>query len=264
VTEESNQAASGPDPAHQTMREMLWSYVLGHLRGEEAAACRAHLEECAACRAELAELGSLTALLARLDQTSVEALPPAPPPSLIAAIREQIIAERAAAAAPVTPVTLVTPADQPAPVDASTEAQLRRTSRWRVMVAAAAVIAVVGVGGGVVGRNTGPELPTVPREDIALAPVAGGAGADVQIVDAFLVNHTWGVEMRIEASGFARGKVFRAAFRDERGRWVPAGEFIGVGADSMVCNLQAAALREDVTEVAVMNAKGTIVASATL
>ncbi len=55
-----------------------------------------------------------------------------------------------------------------------------------------------------------------------------------------------------------------AAFRLSSGDLVPAGEFIGVGSGEMTCNLQSAALREDVTEVLVTDTSGQAVLSSPL
>ena len=86
----------------------------------------------------------------------------------------------------------------------------------------------------------------------------------VDVESADLVAHTWGVELRIEATGFAAGETFRATFRTDDGELVPAGEFRGVGTDPMTCFLQSATLREDVTQVLVTDESGQTVLSSDL
>jgi hypothetical protein len=101
----------------------------------------------------------------------------------------------------------------------------------------------------------------VPTEAISLE-VAQDDAVDVESAD--LVAHTWGVELRIVAAGFAEGETFRAAFRTEDGTLVPAGEFLGVGTNPMTCFLQSATLREDVTQVLVTDDTGHTVLSSDL
>lgn len=131
----------------------------------------------------------------------------------------------------------------------------------RIALVAATLVAVA-LAGGVVGRTTAPEEPAVPLEAVTLE-VAPSSGLAVE--SAGVVPHTWGVELRIVAQGFADGETFRAAFRERgSGRLTPAGRFIGTGPRPAVCNLQSALLRDDVTEVVVMDASGSIVLSADL
>ncbi|NYG54884.1 zf-HC2 domain-containing protein [Nocardioides perillae] len=283
---------------HRRLREELGALALGHLAEAEAAALRAHVDGCAECRAELAELAPVADLLGRVDPARVAA-PPHPPADLGARIRAAVAAERAAGEPPATTrghaapaatpaaTTAATPAATPAVTPAATSAVgddpddadrvarpvVRRLggsahpaaarggwARRPALVAAAAALVALG-GGVVVGRATAPE-PEVPREVVALQEVRD---TPVEVAEAVLVPHTWGVEMRMVAAGFAEGRTFRAAFRDARtGRLRPAGAFLGTGAATMVCNLQAAVLREDVSEVVVTDAGGEVVLTAAL
>lgn len=227
------------DPAHQLLREMLGAYALGQLDDDEQLRVRQHLDGCTGCRAELAEIEPLRALLATVDP-DVFALPPAPPPGLGQAIRASVAAQRQQEEA-----------DELA--RRREERRRRRTTRIRVGAGAAALVVVsAGVGLGV-GRATAPEVPVVPTEVIALELVRGSS---LDIDDAVLIDHTWGVELRFVGSGFPEGETFRASFLDDAGVWVPAGEFRGIGAAEMTCNLQSATLREDVTRVRVTDAAG--------
>lgn len=232
------------DP-HQRLRELLGAHALGHLGPGEDAALRAHLDGCAACRAELAEIAPLREALAGVDPDRL-ASPPSPPPGLGEEVRRRVAAERAEQRG-----------DDLARRRSDRAAGTARRARG-VAVAAAAVL-VVGAGGLLLGRATAPAPPAVPYEAVALQVVGED---DVVVDEAGLVPHTWGVELRVRASGFDRGEVYRAAFVDEAGRSTPAGEFLGTGAQEMVCNLQAALLRDDAARVVVTDADGSTVLEA--
>lgn len=235
------------EPVHQTLRELLGAYALGQLDADEQTRLRHHLDGCATCRAELAEIAPLRSLLATVDP-DVFALPPAPPPGLGQAIRESVAAQRH-----------TRESDE---LEARrTQARRRRTTRLRTGAVAAALVVVATGSGLALGRATAPEVPAVPTEVISLEPLQD-QGLDID--SAVLVDHTWGVELRFVGAGFSEGETFRAAFLDDAGVWVPAGEFRGIGAASMTCNLQSATLREDVTRVRVTDAEGRPVMEAEL
>lgn len=229
---------------HQSLREMLGAYALGHLDPAEAERVDAHLDGCATCRTDLHDILPVARRLDDLDPAGFEA-PPMPPADLAERIRAQVALESGARA-----------------VDDL--AGRRRRHQVGPMVAAAAVLVALLVGGalgGWVGRTTAPTAAPVPSEPISLS---GARAAGVTVESADLVAHTWGVELRIRAAGFADGKIFTAAFRTKDGALTPAGEFRGVGADSMTCFLQSAALREDVTQVVVTDQRGRTVLTSSL
>lgn len=238
-----------PDDAdHRAMRELLGSYALGHLGDAEADALRAHLDGCAACRSDLEELLPVARALDAVDVRAFTDDPAPLPPTLGEGVRRAVAAARADRDADEL--------DQ----RRAARAAGRRHRRVQLLSAAAAFVVALGVGGAV-GRATAPEPPVVPKEAISLE--IGDADA-VSVESADLVAHTWGVELRIVAAGFAEGETFRAAFRTDDGTLVPAGEFRGVGDDPMTCFLQSATLREDVTQVVVTDAGGRTVLSSDL
>lgn len=235
------------DDGHRELRELLGSYASGHLPGAEADRVRAHLDGCAECRAELDGLVSVARALRGVDVSSFT--DPAPvPPGLGEGVRRAVAQAR-----------VDHDADELGRRRAAAVAR-RRRSRLRLLGAAAAVVVALGVGGAV-GRATAPEPPQPPLEAISMEV---GADQEVSVESADLVAHTWGVELRIVAVGFAEGETFQAAFRTDDGRLVPAGEFIGVGSSPMTCFLQSAALRGDVTQVVVTGAGGRTVLSSDL
>lgn len=232
---------------HRGLRELLGPFALGHLSGSEHDRVRAHLDGCAECRAELEDLLPVARALDAVDARAFTDDPAPLPPTLGEGVRRAVADARR-----------TRDADELGRRRVETLAA-RRRSRTRLLGAAAALVVAAGVGGAV-GRATAPEPPAVPAEAISLQVDE----QQVSVESADLVAHTWGVELRIVAAGFAEGETFRAAFRTDDGTLVPAGEFRGVGDDPMTCFLQSATLREDVTQVLVTDAGGRTVLSSDL
>ncbi len=214
--------------AHRELREMLGAYALGHLDPDERARVLAHLDGCPACRAELADISPLAGRLAAVDPAALDETP-APPPDLGARILARIAEEER----------------QVVPLH-------RARARRRVL--AAAGIAGVAAAGGAVGWLVRPVPDPLPLEPVALEEIAPGLD-----VSADLVPHTWGVEVQLAGTGFADGEVFRVAVTDDDGRAVSAGEFVGVGARPMRCNLNSSVLRDDAVAFEVFDADGVVV-----
>ena len=78
---------------------------------------------------------------------------------------------------------------------------------------------------------------------------------------ADLVAHTWGVEVKLRATGFLAGDRYRVTVLGTGGRRFPAGEFVGTGAKEMLCNLNSSVMRERARGFVVRDATGTVVAS---
>ena len=222
-----------PRDAHRGLREQLGVYALGHGTADERAAVRAHLDGCTSCRGELAELTPLAGRLADVDPDRLDDLP-GPPPEL----GDAVLARIAAAG--------------PRPADLA--ARRTRRTRWAA-AAAAAVIAAAAFGVGWLSR---PLPPAPPLEPVAVEVAADGVRATADVVP-----HTWGVEVKLSGAGFAAGQVYRLSVRDEAGNEVPAGEFLGVGAQQLDCNLNSSVLREDATGFEVVDAAGAVVLTST-
>jgi anti-sigma-K factor RskA len=212
----------GPD--HEAVRVLVGPYLLGQLDPEEARALEEHLDTCAACRTDLAEL--------------------TPVAGALAAVRGR------------APVLAEPPADLLDRVGAAVATEHRRGRRpgpWRTVGVAAAAAAVA-----VVVTLTGVRLTEPPPQPFEAVPVAVGASGVT--ASAGVVPHTWGVEVRLTASGFEAGDRYRVVVLGDDGRTYPAGEFVGTGSRPMVCNLNSSVLRADATGFEVLDADGTVLA----
>ncbi|WP_049572385.1 anti-sigma factor [Nocardiopsis sp. SBT366] len=198
--------------SHRGVRDLLGAYALDMLGPDQRAAVSAHLDGCAECRAELDFVAPAAELLPLADPDRLSELP-APPPEL----GERIVAGVRAEHVP--------------------HARGRRARR---LLAACAVTLLVGVGAGVVAGHAFFAPEPVPLEGVATTVHEAGVDAEAE-----LIPHTWGVEIRLTGTGFEEGRTYRATLLDATGGEHPAGEFVGVGADPMVCNLNSALLRED-------------------
>ena len=109
-------------------------------------------------------------------------------------------------------------------------------------------------------NRDGPVPAAVPRETVALRAEQPGIG----VTSAVLIPHTWGLEVTFTMTGFGPGQRYRAVAVDRGGRRLPAGEFLGVSGRPVVCNMQAALLRDDARGFLVLDEQGRTVAAADL
>ncbi len=214
--------------SHRETRDLLGAYALGLLDPDQRAAVSAHVDGCAGCRAELDFVAPAAELLPLADPDRVGEQP-SPPPELGERIIAKVRADR-------TPRV--------------------RTPRVRGLVAACAAALLVGVCAGVLAGHTAFAPDPVPLENVATTVHDGRVEAEAE-----LVPHTWGVEIRLTGTGFTEGRTYRAALFDEDGGTHPAGEFVGVGGDPMVCNLNSALLREDAVGFEITDERGEPVVS---
>ncbi|ADB32969.1 putative transmembrane anti-sigma factor [Kribbella flavida DSM 17836] len=214
---------------HRALREQLGAFALGHLPPAERTGLQAHLDGCPDCRAELASIAALAEPLRLADPDRVGAEPAAPPAwleqSILAAVR--------------------------------TEPRRRRTVGRR-MLAAAAVL-VIGAGGVALGYESAPRPPHIPLEPVAVAASAPGLRSSADVVP-----HTWGMEIKLTATGFTTGRTYRVVVVTTDGRTAPAGEFIGIGEREMHCNLNSSVLRPDARQFRVLDPSGRSVVTGTL
>ena len=213
---------------HSTLREMLGAFSLGHLSEAEATAVQAHLDGCADCRRDLAEIAPLAQSLTHVSAERVSEVA-SPDPELGRRIAAAVAVERA---------------------------QHRRRARSRrSLLVAAAVLAVAAVGGvGVAIGNavsSPPAAPAVPIEAVDVASRMDGVTAS-----AGVVAHTWGVEIKLEAVGLAAGDTYDVVVVTADGQRRSAGAFVGVGAETMNCNLNSDVLRPDAVGFQVLDDSG--------
>lgn len=104
-----------------------------------------------------------------------------------------------------------------------------------------------------------PEVTGPPMEPVAFSEAPAGVEAEASLID-----HTWGTETVLVASGLEDGETYRLTLRDEDGEAVPSGAFIGTGERPLECRMNAALLREDATGLEVRTAEGELVLEADL
>lgn len=212
---------------HGHVRASLGAYVLSMLPAAEAAEVEQHVAGCADCRREVDELAPTAALLGELREAPAPAGVPLP-----VDLGDRVV--RAVA-------------DEGA---ASRRPSVRSALLAAVAGAAAAVVLVVGLT--VVGPD---DTDEVPLEAVSVSVSRPGLDAAADLVD-----HTWGLEVKLSATGFADGRRFRVEVLGADGRRYPAGEFVGTGDRPMTCNLSSAVLREDATGFVVRDTRGRVVA----
>lgn len=218
------------DPSHQDLRIALGPYVLGQLEETEATEVRSHVESCSQCQAELAELTPVARLLGVARPAVALDSPSQPPPDLGQRIEEQIEV-------------------------LDTEDRRRRLLRGGALAAAglAAVLLAFFVGLRIAPSDS-PPVANLPLESVEVGQAMPGVVADVDIV-----AHSWGVEVKLRATGFVAGKSYDVSVLSADGTQHSAGEFVGTGDQEMTCNLNSSVLRDEATGFEVRNAQGRVV-----
>ncbi|MGQ0575632.1 MAG: anti-sigma factor family protein [Pseudonocardia sp.] len=235
---------------HRLLREQVGAYALGQLDGAPWQAVHDHLATCAACRAEHDELAPVADLLsvARDRIGPVDPLDPGadgPPlsPELLAQVRAGGSQARSARRS----------------ARRSVRRSVRRSARWSVRTVPLAAAAAAVLVAAVAGFGTAALAGAVPQEAVAVRAL----DPDVR-AQAGLVPHTWGMEVKLVATGFDPGMRYRVTVTDDAGRTVGAGEFLGTGMQEMRCNLNSSVLRAVAATVQVTDAGGRVVLDATV
>ena len=200
-------------------------------------------------------------LAARLRAAGDELREPAPPPPprvLQDALREvRQAGGRAAAAPPRAPSAGASSAAVP-----SARARSAGVPSRALFALAAAVTALALVGGGVVlGRATAPTAATslALGEPVDVRSAQPGVSADASVVD-----HTWGVEVRLDAVGLDPATAYTLVLLDDAGTAVGAGGLVGTGEMVARCRMTAPLLRETATGFRVLDPVGSEVLTADL
>jgi len=216
---------------HRALRELLGVYVLGQLDDDERSAAQAHLDGCPACQAEVAELAPLREALLGVDPTRVGALP-SPPADLGDHVLGRIR-------------------------DEGRHVRRRALVRRGVtgLVLAAAIVGAFVLGGTLSAPPSTPAAPPVQELTVRLAAVGLQA-------DAGLVKHTWGTELKLEATGLQDGSAYTVTFIRNDGTEVPGGTFLGTGVNQLRCSLNGALPIDEASEVTVTDAAGVVVLDA--
>ena len=225
---------------HRAVRADLGAHALGQLSPDDARRVEEHLAGCATCRAEHDELlpaaGALRDLRGSLRGTGR--------PGQDAGDRE------------------ATRVDQPPHLEERVTAGVRaaaRADRRRQVLRSAALLGVgaaaaSAVLAATVGLDGDERSPAVPLEAVEVQVEEAGVEAD-----ADLVAHTWGVEVKLTATGFRPGGRYRVVVLGQDGRTYAAGGFVGTGAAEMHCNLNSTVLRERASGFEIRDDEGQVV-----
>jgi hypothetical protein len=218
-----------PDACRE-WRAALASAAIGRIDDADDIALRAHLDGCRACRDELASLQRVARVLPEADLEHVEADAVEPASSLADQVLESVARERAA----------------------------RRRQRARVgaWLAAAVIVAAVGVASVVATRDGGGSGDVAQRR---VEFTSAGEGA----ATATLTARPEGTEVTFHASNLDDGEWYWLWTTGGDDRRVPAGTFQGNGGPSEL-HLVSALPLDDTTRVWVTDSNDEVVFDAWL
>lgn len=214
---------------HEELRQSLGAYVLGQLDDDARREIEAHLLTCADCRAERDEIAPLAEALRGVD------------PDALAPGGHQRPAGLDRRIADVLP--------DPAPP---------RSRRWAPVIGGA-LVGIAATAALLLALPEDEPAPTPPV--IAVASVESTRGVTAT---AGLVDHTWGLEVKLEAEGLPAGETYEMWVVGDDGHKHPAGEFIGVADKKIVCDMSSSVLLRDAAGFSVVDARGREVISADL
>lgn len=210
------------------MRELLGAYVLGQLAEPERTEIARHLAGCPSCRAEASDLEPVASALRELEAVDVASAEEVD-------LGDQVVRH----------------------IHAHERLSRRRSRLRRVsagLVAAVSVAAAFAGGAWYAG----------PRTDPPVVPVTVRQAAPGVLADAGLVRHTWGTELKLQASGLTAGASYTVTFVRDDGSRVGAGTFLGTGSQPLNCSVNAALPVDAAAEVIVTDAAGALVIDADL
>lgn len=139
------------------------------------------------------------------------------------------------------------------------------------LAAAAAIVGVVVGSGVVLGVDAYRQQPQTPSTAITGPPGTLGAYEEVAFttsapsvdIEGGLVAHTWGTETVLEMDGISDRGPYEVVLVDRSGVERPSGTFLGSDI-TIECRMNAAVLRQDVTDIEIRTSGGTVLARAQL
>jgi len=130
--------------------------------------------------------------------------------------------------------------------------------RGLLLAAAAGIVGAVAGGTVVSVTRSDDGDPGLPLEAVGLQGVPAGVRADASVVD-----HTWGMELLLDAEGLPVGDRYDVVFVARNGDRLPVGGFVGAEVP-VLCRNTSSLLRADAASVEVVDAGGAVVMSSTL
>ncbi|MFB9377053.1 hypothetical protein ACFFKU_02400 [Kineococcus gynurae] len=217
-----------PDGAVDRRAELLGAALGGDLDEQERRELDELLRTDPSAAADLAELGAVLDRLPPRGSGWIDTTPPATVP----------------------PVTFPPPAPARRPS--------HHRGRWRLALAAALLLGA-GFGGGILTAALGDRPVEGPPGTLGAVETLTVSGAPEGVrASTAVVAHTWGTETVLDVSGLAVGEVFTVDVVGTDGRTETAGSFLG-STVPVECRMNAALLREDVTEIQIRDLAGDVV-----
>lgn len=231
--DEARESGDAGDGEHSEQLRDLSAYLLDALPPDERDVVREHLGSCSRCQNQLLVMAPLPGLLNRLRPDPEATLPPPPPPPVL---RERLINQ-----------VLV--------------ARGRQRRRQRVAAGAGGLVtaAALVVGVAAVGvPGTGTARPTV--QALAYRPVAWVQPADGRHAAAAVVDHSWGTQLDIQASGWPPGGVSNIAVLTWSGTVQRLGSWAAPGSAALHCSTSTWSRLKDLRAVQILDSSGRLVA----
>ena len=173
---------------------------------------------------------------------------PEPSPDRIAAIRAAALRAQS----------------EPSPAAEETAVRHVTTRRAMLMTAAAAAAAVGAVGGAVVADTRSDEPAAAPEPPTELLSFsASEAVVAASTVSGSTINHTWGVELLLDAIGFPVGSRYVVEYIGRDGAVVSAGGFVGSDVE-IHCRCNGVLLRDEIAAIEIRDADDQLVSRADL
>ncbi|MBE0010408.1 MULTISPECIES: hypothetical protein [unclassified Arthrobacter] len=247
---------------------LIAAALAGDLSGEEQ---REFDLACAADPGMLTEYRALREVSDRLAQSGLDWEEPDLPPGLASRVFAATSGDSTDHAVPTRPSTTADPqliGSRPAGrrLGGTRPTNGRRAPRSRVAflgLAAAGLLILGGLGGSAVSAllQAPPEGP--PGALGAVEEVTFPTIPDGTSFDAALVAHTWGTETVLEVDGLAEGEIFEVILVSEDGAELTSGTFFGAE-QTITCRMNAALMREDVSQLQIRDASGSVVVSSSV